>query len=67
MWNKFEASCNEDDTLGGSFFTNGIFKIFNEEEVKKFLFLKKIQKLKFFFNYRALKILLYIPLLMTRV
>ncbi|CAG9801568.1 unnamed protein product [Chironomus riparius] len=32
MWNKFEASSNEDETLGDSFFTNGLFKISNENE-----------------------------------
>lgn len=33
MWNKFEASSNEDETLGNSFFTNGLFKISNENQV----------------------------------
>lgn len=36
MWNKFEASSNEDETLGNSFFTNGLFKISNENEVIQF-------------------------------
>lgn len=33
MWNKFEASSIEDETLGSSFYTNGLFKISNDEEV----------------------------------
>lgn len=33
MWNKIEESSNEDETLGNSFFTNGLFKISNEEKV----------------------------------
>ena len=33
MWNKFEASSNEDVTIGDSFFTNGLFKISCENEV----------------------------------
>lgn len=36
MWNKFEESSNEDETLGNSFFTNGLFKISNENEVIQF-------------------------------
>lgn len=35
MWNIFEASINDDETLGNSFFTNGLFKISNEQKVKK--------------------------------
>lgn len=33
MWNKFEASSSEDETVGNSFFTVGLFKISNEEKV----------------------------------
>lgn len=36
MWNKFEASSSEDETVGNSFFTVGLFKISNEEEVNFF-------------------------------
>lgn len=35
MWSQFEASANEDETLGNSFCTVGLFKISNEEKVKK--------------------------------
>ncbi|XP_070501724.1 kinetochore-associated protein 1 [Chironomus tepperi] len=35
MWNKFDASSNEDETLGNSFFTNGLFKISNENKSDK--------------------------------
>lgn len=38
MWNKFEATSNEDETLGSSFFTNGLLKISNEKKVIFFLF-----------------------------
>jgi hypothetical protein len=31
MWNKFEACASDDETIGGQYFTNGIFKISNEE------------------------------------
>jgi hypothetical protein len=33
MWNKFEASSTDDETLGNSFYTNGLFKISNEVKV----------------------------------
>jgi hypothetical protein len=45
MWNQFEASSNEDETLGGSFFTNGLFKISNEQIVRKFQLQKKKRSL----------------------
>lgn len=35
MWNKFEPSVNEDETLGNSFYTAGLFKITNEEKVRE--------------------------------
>lgn len=35
MWNKFEASSNEDETVANSFLTAGLFKILNEDEVRK--------------------------------
>lgn len=34
MWTKLEESANEDETLGNSFYTNGLFKITNEEKVR---------------------------------
>lgn len=34
MWNRIEESSTEDETLGSSFFTNGLFKISNDEKVK---------------------------------
>lgn len=34
MWNRIEESSTEDETLGSSFFTNGLFKISNDEEVR---------------------------------
>lgn len=36
-WNKFEPSENEDETLGNSFFTVGLFKISNSEQVRRIL------------------------------
>jgi hypothetical protein len=33
MWNKIEASNSEEETLGASFYTNGLFKITNGNEV----------------------------------
>lgn len=39
MWNQFEASASEDETLGSSFYSNGLFKIKNEELVSSLLFL----------------------------
>lgn len=33
MWNRVEASSVEEETLGNSFLTNGLFKISNEEQV----------------------------------
>lgn len=38
MWNQFEASSAEDETIGNSFSTVGLFKISNEEKVNSFLF-----------------------------
>lgn len=35
MWNRIDESSSEDETLGSSFFTNGLFKISNEEKVRK--------------------------------
>lgn len=36
-WNKFEPSGNDDETMGNSFFTVGLFKISNSEQVREFL------------------------------
>lgn len=36
MWNKFEPSSNEDETLGNSFYTAGLFKISNDEQASFF-------------------------------
>lgn len=35
-WNQFELSENEDETLGNSFFTVGLFKVSNNEKVRLF-------------------------------
>lgn len=35
MWNKFEASSIEDETVASSFLTAGLFKILNEEVVRQ--------------------------------
>lgn len=40
MWNRIEESSTEDETLGSSFFTNGLFKISNDEKVKEDKFAK---------------------------
>lgn len=56
MWNKIEESSSEDETLGNSFFTNGLFKISNEEKVSfLFIFSGAESLLDFLFssNYRA--------------
>lgn len=47
MWNKIEESSNEDETLGNSFFTNGLFKISNEEKVNKKYFVSFCAAIQF--------------------